>query len=768
MRFHKLATILLTIALLCSMLKLTIPPTVKANPSTIHVPSDYSMINWAIGNASSGDTILVAAGTYNEELVIDKSLTIAGAGAETTTIDGTGLAPNTLVTITAAGDVTLTNFTIRNAPLLGDGTRISLFARSTVAGPTYTISHNKFYGMNNPDEYDYGFYARGKENIVFTYNLVTGFGNNGMLLEQHTGSTEISHNALDAGSWGIDPIFFMTYDGVDVTTLQNVSYNTFDMGTGGPFDYDHHATGVSFCSVYPYYGTTSPAKFTNMVISGNTFSNLQSNRRAIGFWIGGTGNDLVSPTITGNTITGVGNPADSSGIDFVGSGDVSGATITGNTITGTAAGIILRSGDASGATINYNNIAGNTMGLDWTGGSLADARFNWWGSAAGPSPPGYGDPVTGNADISPWLISPFEQERLYTSPNPVGKAYGDINTDFTLGVNVANIVDLFGFDIKLTWDNSLITFVGVDYASEFNAIWGSGSWSVWNSTNGVSAGMGYYRLVVVAQVPATGWTGDHTLFTLTFHAVRGSNIATLQTPIHFEIAKLSNSIPMPIPTTIEDGLYQMSANTPGLIFQLINNINPSKPFEYGKSFRVQVRATGVSSQLTGYSITVVYDTELLALTAVEWNGTVLGAGTYTESPTGTVNIVKTGGTGYVGSNGLLFTLCFHIQFDDIITHIWRTHAPHDLTRNISFFDAQLTFNDGTLSMSWISIGSALQVTVHLIQGDVDCNGVVDIWDLRTVAAYYDKSTPAKYDLTMDGTIDIFDLVVVATNFNYGM
>jgi hypothetical protein len=36
--------------------------------ATIYVPRDYSTIQQAINNVSSGDTIIVANGTYNENL----------------------------------------------------------------------------------------------------------------------------------------------------------------------------------------------------------------------------------------------------------------------------------------------------------------------------------------------------------------------------------------------------------------------------------------------------------------------------------------------------------------------------------------------------------------------------------------------------------------------------------------------------------------------------------------------------------------------------
>lgn len=52
----------------------------------IHVPGDYETIQAAINAASSGDTIYVAADRYKEILSINKSITLIGAGATSTTV----------------------------------------------------------------------------------------------------------------------------------------------------------------------------------------------------------------------------------------------------------------------------------------------------------------------------------------------------------------------------------------------------------------------------------------------------------------------------------------------------------------------------------------------------------------------------------------------------------------------------------------------------------------------------------------------------------
>ena len=52
-----------------------------ASAATINVPGDYSTIQAAIDNANPGDTIMVSAGTYTEDLTIDKDVILQGANA---------------------------------------------------------------------------------------------------------------------------------------------------------------------------------------------------------------------------------------------------------------------------------------------------------------------------------------------------------------------------------------------------------------------------------------------------------------------------------------------------------------------------------------------------------------------------------------------------------------------------------------------------------------------------------------------------------------
>lgn len=57
-------------------------------------------------------------------------------------------------------------------------------------------------------------------------------------------------------------------------------------------------------------------------------------------------------------------------------------------------------------------------------------------------------------------------------------------------------------------------------------------------------------------------------------------------------------------------------------------------------------------------------------------------------------------------------------------------------------------------------------TIPALAGDVDANGIVDIYDLRLVFNSFNTSPPAypPADINKDGIVDIFDLVIVGKNF----
>ena len=80
----------------------------SANPNVISVPADFPTIQMAINNASSGDTIIVN-GTYREDIVINKSVSLFGVDSNLAVIQG--YQSRSVVSITA-NNVHVKNFTI--------------------------------------------------------------------------------------------------------------------------------------------------------------------------------------------------------------------------------------------------------------------------------------------------------------------------------------------------------------------------------------------------------------------------------------------------------------------------------------------------------------------------------------------------------------------------------------------------------------------------------------------------------------------------------
>ena len=109
----------------------------------IRVPQDYSTIQRAIDAAPAGARIVVARGTYYENLVIAKSITLVSrSGAALTTLDGGRLGPVVFARGTGGESVEISGFTIVNGfnlfttndpdPGAGGGIHVESLAAATI------------------------------------------------------------------------------------------------------------------------------------------------------------------------------------------------------------------------------------------------------------------------------------------------------------------------------------------------------------------------------------------------------------------------------------------------------------------------------------------------------------------------------------------------------------------------------------------------------------------------------------------------------------
>ena len=108
------------VVLVATMLMLGILNTalsVSAAPSVIHVyPGSGKPIQAAVDAAKAGDKIIVHAGTYHEQVIVSKQLTLQGLDAVIDLDGTTSIDDNTGAIYVDAGGVTVSGFTIRNVP----------------------------------------------------------------------------------------------------------------------------------------------------------------------------------------------------------------------------------------------------------------------------------------------------------------------------------------------------------------------------------------------------------------------------------------------------------------------------------------------------------------------------------------------------------------------------------------------------------------------------------------------------------------------------
>jgi len=231
---------------------------VRSESNTIIVPDDYTKIQWAIGNATAGDTIFIHNGIYYEHLDVNKPLTLVGQSKESTIIDGNRT--ETVIKVTA-NNVAISGFTVQNS----NQSASTSYAGIRLSGRECNITGNHV--------------TRNKIGIFVTSQ-----------------KSRIAENTVTNNGQGI-----ALYDSSEVTVeANNVTANTVGISLAYSSNNLIIANRVANSSTGGHGITLSSNSFNNTILRNNII------RNGHGIWLSDSSNNMiVNNTIANNKILGI-------------------------------------------------------------------------------------------------------------------------------------------------------------------------------------------------------------------------------------------------------------------------------------------------------------------------------------------------------------------------------------------------------------------------------------------------------------------------------
>ena len=346
------------------------------------VAAPCQTIEYAVDQADPGDTVAVAAGTFDEpQVIIDKALILRGAGAGQTIVDGSsavGLphAGTFYFNGPSSGDIEVSGFTLQGANAKnGSAEPMLLVFSGLMPGGEVVVTDNEFIAGAEFDpeiatDFSLGLYAGNSEaDLEITDNSFHGMWQ-GILLENPAGATLVSGNEFSAMVPTVAGEDLYPGEGVFVLATgvnggagevndepQVVSENSF---------HDYAGFGIAFQSGHPSVDPTSPNSFSDVTVAGNEID---------------LGGSIFPPTE--RPLAGV----------LLKTGQeestIEGAEIIGNTIAVSIPGNDIGvEGEVSGTEVRLNRLAGSpAAGIDASLAGAVVAEDNWWGCNAGPQSP---------------------------------------------------------------------------------------------------------------------------------------------------------------------------------------------------------------------------------------------------------------------------------------------------------------------------------------------------------------------------------------------
>lgn len=410
-------------------------------------PNNYATIQLAINAASDGDLITLDAGTFNENVVVNKGVIIQGAGEANTFIKpaisnpncggfggGSLCAGGSNVILVQANNITIEQLTV-------DGDNPSLTSGEVVGGAdidarngiitdhnTGTYNNLNVNHVTVKNVYLRGIYASSGGTFDFEQNTVSNVqgSTSSVALFNFGGSGTFTGNSVSSSNDGISSNWSTgtVYKSNTVTTSGSGIHTDNNGGDGGTADLIQNNTVTN--STAGGYGIWVFAPYVAPTVDGNTISNVD-----VGLANAGQFNP-VTPMFTNNMVDGMNKP-NATGVyqttDQFGNGtnNVSGIYLN-NFIKNTTDGFYLEfeAGNTNTITANYNSITGNTNNVtNGTGSSGAGTLINsftcnWWGTNDGGL---IASKVSAGTNYIPWLTNGMDNSAA-TGFQPSGSCNG--------------------------------------------------------------------------------------------------------------------------------------------------------------------------------------------------------------------------------------------------------------------------------------------------------------------------------------------------------
>ena len=205
---------------------------------------EYTKIQDAIDAATEGDEIRVWAGTYEENVVVDKTLSLIGNGSEETTIDGGGV--DDVVSIEAAW-CNVSGFTITKSGLSLSYAGIDISSHNNMVSNNAIVAnrndgirldqsdYNMFSNNNISDNWGEGVYMSQSDHNNFSNNIVSDNDDKGIFFSGHYNTfsdNNVSNNDDDGirlvsstyNRFSNNSVLDNRYHGIYIYT--NSNYNT--------------------------------------------------------------------------------------------------------------------------------------------------------------------------------------------------------------------------------------------------------------------------------------------------------------------------------------------------------------------------------------------------------------------------------------------------------------------------------------------------------------------------------------------------------------